>query len=265
MRDVVDKQAYRLGFFAGRATPLKEVDELIDLLVPVVSPFPLIRLGGPHDGGYLVPDDLTGIQMLFSPGVAGTWSFEQQLLDQYGITPRLCDRLPPGHGCPLPIDDVWIGPNSGDGVLSLLDWVGASAPPEGDLMLQMDIEGAEFVTLLAAPKRLLERFRVIVVEFHDLHRIADLHTSRNIIGPTLTRLHESFLPVHIHPNNRCAVDGRSGRDIPRVMEVTYLRRDRLAYSRPVAHLPHELDTPNAPEFTDIVLSDRWLGPRGSTR
>ena len=39
----------------------------------------LIRLGNNGDGGYLVPDDLNGIEACFSPGVADNVNFEKAL------------------------------------------------------------------------------------------------------------------------------------------------------------------------------------------
>ena len=38
----------------------------------------------------------------------------------------------------------------------------------GDLLLQMDIDGDEYETLLSMPILLQKRFRIIVVEFHYL-------------------------------------------------------------------------------------------------
>jgi hypothetical protein len=43
---------------------------LVRLMRPIESGHPLVRLGGPKDGGYLVPDDLDGIAFCFSPGVS---------------------------------------------------------------------------------------------------------------------------------------------------------------------------------------------------
>jgi hypothetical protein len=46
---------------------------------PVSTKYDLIRLGGPHDGGYLVPNGLVGIQACFSPGVSKVSNFELDL------------------------------------------------------------------------------------------------------------------------------------------------------------------------------------------
>jgi hypothetical protein len=37
---------------------------------------------------------------------------------------------------------------------------------EHDFLLQMDIEGGEYLTLLATPQEVLRRFRIIVLEIH---------------------------------------------------------------------------------------------------
>lgn len=260
MRGLIDRRMFLRGFFTGRATPLAEVDRILDLLIPCDTGVPLMRVGEAHDGGYLVPDDMAGISMLFSPGVAETWTFEQDLLGRYGIHPVLCDRAADIHGCPFPVDDHWLGPATGPGLMSLDDWVAAHSGGDSELMLQMDIEGAEYMTLLATPRRTLNRFRVIVVEFHDLHRVADLHTATNLIAPTLEMLRTMFVPVHVHANNQCPVDARTGFDIPRVLEVTYLRSDRCRHIRPGIPLPHALDAPNVPTLPDISLSGRWSCP-----
>jgi hypothetical protein len=46
---------------------------------PVSTKYDLIRLGSPHDGGYLVPDCLVGIQACFSLGVSKVANFELDL------------------------------------------------------------------------------------------------------------------------------------------------------------------------------------------
>ena len=53
--------------------------------------------------------------------------------------------------------------------MTMESWVNESiGDASGDLLLQMDIEGYEYETLLAMPDSLLRRFRIIVVEFHSL-------------------------------------------------------------------------------------------------
>ena len=44
---------------------------------PVKTEHELIRIGGSKDGGYLVPNDLSGIQACFSPGVSDLADFKK--------------------------------------------------------------------------------------------------------------------------------------------------------------------------------------------
>jgi hypothetical protein len=215
-------------------------------------------VGGRGDGGYLIPDDLDGIRLLLSPGVAESWSFEVELFENDGIPAVLCDLLDEEPACPFPIDRLWLGPYSTHEQLSLEEWVGRHAPPDdSDLMLQMDIEGAEYLTLLACPVKVLKRFRIIVLELHTLHRISDRVLHDLVIQPTLRKLDDHFVPVHIHANNADNVDRRSGVDIPVTMEVTYHRRDRFQPSSAPIRLPRDLDSPNVPGKPEILLSRFW--------
>ena len=50
--------------------------EALQLLKPVRSSYPLVRIGGDQDGAYLLPNDLKGIEACFSPGVSYKKSFE---------------------------------------------------------------------------------------------------------------------------------------------------------------------------------------------
>lgn len=123
---------------------------LINRLKPLETEHPLIRLGGDGDGGYLVPDDLAGIQRCFSPGVGPTSAFENSLLER-GIPCHLADGTVEGptftHSL-MTFEKVNLGAQTGEGVTTLADWVNRhAAPDENNLLLQMDIEGAEYPVL----------------------------------------------------------------------------------------------------------------------
>ena len=98
MRKVVGKVIHRL--LEGPLQPIRDrirkrtraedLTELVDLLRPIDPGIDLIRVGGDSDGGYLIPDDLTGIAHCFSPGVADSSSFELDCMDR-GIPSFLAD------------------------------------------------------------------------------------------------------------------------------------------------------------------------------
>jgi hypothetical protein len=57
-----------VGKHLAKRTKNSDLIDLIRSLHPIDSGVPLIRLGPDGDGGYLIPDDLNGIQYCFSPG-----------------------------------------------------------------------------------------------------------------------------------------------------------------------------------------------------
>lgn len=224
---------------------------------PVTATAPLVRLGGDADGGYLLPDDFAGIVAAFSPGVDDKVSFDLDVVAR-GIPSFLMDAsvdgLPVSHPL-LRFEGAFLGARTGRGTVSLEDWVRREAPEQGDLLLQMDIEGAEFAVLASAPEAVLRRFRMIVIEFHQFHEVFDSRWRARVM-PVLEKLERHFVPVHLHHNNHAALWEAQGMTFPRVFEVTYLRRDRGFEDRePV--LPHPLDQPNVPEMPDVAVPAFW--------
>jgi len=65
IRDSLVRLVGVLGMDVVERTRNREVHELIRSLHPVDSGTELIRLGPQGDGGYLLPDDLDGIEYCF--------------------------------------------------------------------------------------------------------------------------------------------------------------------------------------------------------
>jgi len=243
----------------------------LNSLIPVSSHYPLMRIGGFSDGAYLLPDDLKGIRSCFSPGVNTTKTFEDELVRRYKMSCFLCDystditklRTPLISGSQF-FDKKWLDIDSSLDSWSLEEWISLYSPEdENDLLLQMDIEGAEYRNILAAPSEILNRFRIIVIEYHDLISAFCSPESNPLILSALLKLHTTHGCVHVHPNNNCKVgfNEETGRNVPDLLEVTYLRRDRLVRGHsPLFHplLPHPLDIPiNIPREPILYLNSNW--------
>jgi hypothetical protein len=122
----------------------------------------------------------------------------------------------------------------------------------------MDIEGAEYPVLLNASDRVLRRFRIIIVELHTLDRLID-PVAFALITSALNRVLEHFHVVHIHPNNNVRPVRVAGITIPRLLEITFLRRDRAQPMGFARQFPHPLDQRNLPHIPDLVLPSEWYG------
>lgn len=225
---------------------------------PITTDKELTRLGAMGDGGYLVPDDLDGIVACFSPGVSTVATFEEAIV-QRGVPCYLADASVSGAPFDHPLihfDKKFLGVIDDDSTITLDSMVRAYAPPSGDLILQMDIEGAEWPVLLNVSDSVLGRFRIIVLELHSLERLIDI-VGFDVMFPVLDRLLRQFNVVHLHPNNLALPLHVADLVIPRLLEMTLLRRDRGNRTGFAKQFPHPLDHKNLEHCPDFPLPAGW--------
>lgn len=242
------------------------------VMKPKPSPYRLKRIGGRGDGAYLVPDDLDGIEACFSPGVDNFKNFEDELADIYKIKCHTCDYSSDVSQFKTPLREgmqtfkkKWLDIDGGIDSISLEEWVEELSPEANrDLLLQMDIEGAEYRNLLNCKDSVLKRFRIIVIEVHYLNVVRDVVEFEKELGPLLRKLDQNFVCVHSHPNNCCGdfMLCETGLNIPQVHELTFLRRDRFgqvnASSLHKPLIPHPLDISlNLARNPPLFLSKAW--------
>lgn len=244
-----------------RKEPPAALVDLVRRLRPVRCGHELIRIGGERDGGYLLPDDLAGIEACFSPGVGPAASFELDLAAR-GIPSHLADasvERPPVDVPGATFDRLWLASRTDGNRITLGDWMRRYRPESrGDLLLQMDIEGAEYEVLPEISASDLARFRIVVLEFHQLHLLADPFVFRLFL-PAFEKLLMGFAPVHLHPNNNRGTIRYGSLDLPRCVEMTFLRRDRIRPGGPEPVLPHPLDRECVPGRPPVRLSKAWGG------
>lgn len=250
-----------VGIYATRLTPTSKMEGLIQDLRPIGTDKGLVRIGPAGDGGYLVPNDLENLAACFSPGVDMESGFEL-MLARMGIPVFMADATvaePAAHHPLFFFTPKFIGAVESSDTITLDSWIAASIARTEcrDLILQMDIEGTEWEVLLNASPEVLRRFRIMVVEMHDLDDL----WSRPVFAlysRVIRRLLNTHAVVHVHPNNNDGAVRVRGLTLPRSLEVTLLRHDRIKRRSPVAHLPHPLDTPNV-EGPSLELDSSWYG------
>lgn len=244
-----------LPFFPTNVTDLNRVKELIERLHPVANSHSLVRLGPNADGGYLVPDDLEAIKACFSPGVSDRCGFEMDCAEM-GMDVFMADasiEKPPQSHPKFNFIKKFIGCVSQGDFVTLSDWVQNSVPDSNsDLLLQIDIEGYEYETILSTAIAVLERFRVIVAEFHNLDYLFS-EPLFSIYSKTFEKILQTHTCVHIHPNNVSPLINVSGFEIPQLAEFTFLRNDRITHRTFATEFPHPLDRDNVSERPSVCL------------
>lgn len=248
------------GFNLSNATPKEDVVKLIKKMKPYSVGIDLIRLGAKGDSGYLVPNDLKNIEACFSPGCDNKLQFEEDCYNN-GMKIFVADQTVESKDIPnkFNFQNKFIGSVSNDSLLTMDDWVSNSnLEDDSDILLQMDIEGDEFLSLLSMSKNLLDRCRIIVIEFHDLDKLFNKFYF-NIASAVFTKLLINHTCVHIHPNNTAKNLNTSGILIPPLAEFTFIRNDRVTSNKnPVKSFPHNLDADCVEENLTQILPDIWF-------
>jgi hypothetical protein len=251
-------KAYRLRFSYSKPTK-QELEGLIKSMRPHETNAQLIRLGGVEDGGYLVPNDLENLEACFSPGVGGRSNFEIDCAE-LGMKIFMADRSvdkPSLKDSRFNFIKKFIGGRKSKDFITLEDWVTSAQIEETrDLLLQMDIEGYEYEVLKATSVETLNKFRIIIIEFHMLTSLGYPYYYQRT-KKALEKLLLNHTCVHIHPNNACGKEKIFGIEVPGVAEFTFLRNDRITRKSEVLSLPHPLDIDNSPVHDPLVLSKFW--------
>jgi hypothetical protein len=255
------EKLHRDKMYVAKATPQSDILEFLQKLAPVSTEIPLGRLGPAGDGGYLIPLDFEGILACVSPGVSVECGFDLAVAEK-NIDVYMADASvdgPSQNHSRFHFVKKFIDTTTGRTTVTLQDFC-ESIPnyTSGlDFILQMDIEGAEYRVLLSTPEAVLRRFRVMVIEFHNLDNVLS-RFSFQLIRATFQRLLEHFRVVHIHPNNAGRVVRRGTLDIPTLLEFTFLRKDyALTVLEKPIHFPHPLDLDNLSNKPHIVLPPCW--------
>lgn len=239
------------------ATSKDDLLDLISRLRPKLVREGLVRIGNSSDGGYLLPNILNGIDAVYSPGVGSTVDFEKFFLN-LGIKCFLADKSidgPPLKDKNLFFVSKFLGIYDNDETVTLESWVSENVDSD-NLILQMDIEGAEWQVLVNAPRKVLSKFRIIVIEFHNLSDLITQSTF-SFMQNALLKILMDFHVVHIHPNNSFAAFKYKGIEIPSILEITFVRNDSFNFDKFAEEFPNYLDSSSVPSKPDIYLPKVW--------
>ncbi|MPZ37431.1 MAG: glycosyltransferase [Rhizobiales bacterium] len=213
------------------------------------------RIGGECDGGYVMIDDLQDVQVCYSFGIGFDVSWDVDMA-QRGATVFQYDhtvaapRQPHAAFC---FRQIGIAPADGDNMRTLQSLLNENKhSSDKEMILKIDVEGAEWDVFDHAPSHVLGHFKQIVCEFHGLAELRDRRWCERATR-VLVKLANTHAPVHVHGNNFGSFNIVDGVPVPDVLEVTYVRRSSYSLEPSAESFPTVLDRPNNPSASDVYL------------
>ena len=182
------------------------------------------RFGSVGDGGYLLSDDISESDICISLGIGDNYSFDLELA-------KYCKRVlmfdhtitPPALLSPnMVFEKVGISTVESED-FTTIEKIVSNLPTENDLILKIDVEGAEWEVLESLTLETLGRFRQIAAEFHNLHAIGNTKHFERMVA-SLSKLSQTHFLGNFHINNWASYQLVAGVPLPDVVEVTYIRR-----------------------------------------
>jgi len=231
---------------------------MLDLLAPMaVEGFKKVRIGGAHDGGYVMLDDFDGVEAAYSIGIETDVSWDADIASreidvfQYDHTidsapeqnPRLFWRK---LGLGAVADDA-------REIVTLARMLAENGHDDArNLLLKIDIEDAEWAVFAALDDRVLSQFRQIVLEMHFFENAVD-PARRDLMRRAIATLTKRHRVVHVHGNNHAPWALVGSIAVPSVMEFTFARIDGGIFRPSDELFPTALDRPNRKESADYRL------------
>jgi hypothetical protein len=238
----------------SRASPSEVRRELWDELRPVtLKNCTLARFGGPGDGGYLMCGNLLGnIEGAYSYGIGGTDDWGCEIGSRFGLPVHQYDCFNLAQpvcndGGRFVFHAECIGPGTTTIESRLFDTLANQILKNGHggkrLVVKMDVEGAEWDSLLATPDAVLNQIDQLPMEFHGIEE--------QRFPEVVRKLKRTFHLVHLHFNNMACTAGLE--PFPAfALQVLFVNKriGILDDSAGAPSLPRALDAPDVPDRPD---------------
>lgn len=235
-----------IGLTYSRQTTPQKIHHLFQRLWPQKIGVDLRKCGE-----YLIPTDIGPVDAVFSPGVGPNSDFELFFANQ-NIPCFMADASVEAPSVSNPnfhFIKKYIGTTTRDEFVCLEDWIRENYPEGNNGVLQMDIEGAEYQSILSLSSETLKRFKLVVMEIHYLNFLAS-QEGMALGSAFFHHLLKDFTVAHFHVNNFLRPIKFKELMFPADIEITLVRNDLVKNAEPVRVLPHPLDIKNNPNKPD---------------
>lgn len=271
IRKSLDLQTEKDFSWLARALPRLSLHELvknyaaIGELLEVLRPYDCIgidkiRIGSKNDGGYVMlpPNSAEKIAYSFGISLESPWDLEMAKkglrVYQYDGTIDAPPDIHPNlffhkNNISAPSNSTESTKNIGQ----IFDDL--NHHHEQNIILQIDIEGAEWEFFEEIQEDDILKFSQLIVEWHGLTPL-DLQFQRRL--EILRKVSQTHTPIHVHMNNYgLERNTRTGMLFyADAFEVSYVRTKDFNFKPNLESYPTSLDTPCNPRWPDIPIG-QW--------
>lgn len=210
-----------------------------------------IRFGNLIDGGYVVAD-LEKYDCYLSAGIGDDTSFCNDFTSKFNINAFGFDGTINKIPSNFPPQMTFVNKNIGigDNEENLLNYLNNY----NNIFLKMDIEGGEYAWINGIESKYLTGIKQLVIEFHGINDNS-WNVNLEIKKKCIEKLNTTHYLVHAHGNNWDKMTIINNKNIPDVIELTFVRKDQIV--NPTLNkekLPGNLDYPNNPKNIDFDLN-----------
>lgn len=213
----------------------------------------LIRVGSSKgDGGYIMAADFDNRMCAYSCGVGNDVSWDLDIANR-GMKVFMYDHtiyhLPEVHNN-FTFCNFGIG--KGRNCVPLREILEKNNDLDNHgLILKMDIEGAEWEVLDDISSDLLNNFKQISLELHDVCE----WERREEILKVLRKVIMTHQAIWVHGNNAGRAEIANGILMPNLIEVTFIRKESYSFINEECRFPMSLDLPNLKYRSDFELGN----------
>ena len=257
---VVIALAVAVGIVTGEVVHSKAKRRLREAILAELQPVPLKncafkRFGSANDGGYLMCENLIEpLDAAYSYGVGRNYDLGCEISRRYHIPVYQYDCFDPARpvcdGGKFIFHNECVGDRAGQRASRFFDTLENQISKNGDtgrrVIIKMDIEGAEWESLLGVSDQLFASIPQLAMEMHgfDDPRILEV----------LRKLNRSFYLVNLHFNNWSCTSKAA--PLPaRAYQVLWVNK-RIGIVDPTAPVPapmSPLNAPDSPTWPDCQL------------
>ena len=183
--------------------------------------------------------------------------FEKDLEERFSIKSNMVDF---NHIDPkiFPKNSIFLkkklGIISSANEIHINDWL---MDQDSEIIFKMDIEGDEYSILNSISEKNLNKIRILVIELHDLRHLRNYFFFKTF-EKIISRLNNVFYICHLHANNSSKIKNIGGFNVPDMLEMTLIRKDRIKnFSGEYADIPHKFDQKTILNKKEIFIDKNW--------